>query len=1066
MRDLVFLPDREGRDELTATTGFVRLGADASALSALADRLVVRGEAAAHADETTWRGMLAVALLADAWPDAGAAVSVLTVDGTTSLFASWVLAAKQRDAVHLTLLERDGQRKLLGIADEQTGLILPAAPGDLREVMPERVLWYDRQTGAMTDPTPFLSEGERQLLCSRIVRLNLQSASAADFVRDLQQAGAEEIKAVRMQDAEALARLSARIQAVHGLAEFEAFSVKDERCAPGGNALMKCLCGQEAPDETEAAENRTYLWNGVPFARTDSRIGLTGSWDAAQEAALEQIAQETAMMAAQSAAWNRRTAKSIAAWLDTSQAAGLLPEARECIDEIRQRTSDAGRQVQMTVTLTWPWDAGSGAVRALLRETLGDGWMRGAANPFSDRLTKLTGHLLGDTALQINCACADGVLLPPLSRDMAVCVAAAADGEGLALDAMRFQPQEDGGITASFLLRGMGEVRMVRSYSVDEIAVLTQEESPSVAVWPCLPLERWHAYHVFAKPGTVRVEALRGGEWTACPVLEERWSCLRTESYPACLIVMQDDLCLGALPNALPSCHVEAVRDAVAAIDLGAATTVSVLAFDGSAAAAEGQELTRLLVRPQEMSEDDFLLSLTPRSVMPTAVELTGPGDELFVDGHVLCAASFDALSCKEAASIKSSLKWRADAASVRARRLLMHQAMLGTALNAMLEGARSILWRVTVADEMGDEGRLATTDMMEELASAVAMETGLPLTEGQPAVTWAEEAPALCAYLRGEGGVRGSFAVLDMGSGSTKLHLWMQGQSRPAAGSVLLDGTQTMLLAALRDRPEMLEYDFADCADPAVIAAAQTLSEQLQRAGESLAEADKAQLMLHAMLDEYRQPITSHISARASLQRPTFLQAVLLENQAAAMFIAGLMLEQVGSDSMQNHKLPEDMTICLTGRGAWLLDSLMPAARNALQQITRRVMRLDNLVRFVTLKAAPQPSLSVALGMAVSRDTQRAVNAPEIRTRTSFSQLMRDLMLQLVAHFPTHTWLLHEGLFDAWGNLTPAGEDTIRRVASMCYGDGEDIPASVMAFVRQLRATPVAPDHAAFPEA
>ena len=172
MRDLVFLPDREGRDELTATTGFVRLGADASALSALADRLVVRGEAAAHADETTWRGMLAVALLADAWPDAGAAVSVLTVDGTTSLFASWVLAAKQRDAVHLTLLERDGQRKLLGIADEQTGLILPAAPGDLREVMPERVLWYDRQTGAMTDPTPFLSEGERQLLCSRIVRLN------------------------------------------------------------------------------------------------------------------------------------------------------------------------------------------------------------------------------------------------------------------------------------------------------------------------------------------------------------------------------------------------------------------------------------------------------------------------------------------------------------------------------------------------------------------------------------------------------------------------------------------------------------------------------------------------------------------------------------------------------------------------------------------------------------------------------------------------------------------------------------------------------------------------------
>ncbi|MBQ2123993.1 MAG: hypothetical protein II200_08435, partial [Bacteroidaceae bacterium] len=105
---------------------------------------------------------------------------------------------------------------------------------------------------------------------------------------------------------------------------------------------------------------------------------------------------------------------------------------------------------------------------------LGDGWMTGAANPFSDYLTKLTGHVLGDTALQRNCACADGVLLPPLSQEMAMCVANAGDGEGLALDMMRFDPREDGGITASFLLRGAGEVRMVRTYPVDFQSDLSQ----------------------------------------------------------------------------------------------------------------------------------------------------------------------------------------------------------------------------------------------------------------------------------------------------------------------------------------------------------------------------------------------------------------------------------------------------------------------------------------------------------------------------------------------------------------------------------------------------------------
>jgi hypothetical protein len=49
--------------------------------------------------------------------------------------------------------------------------------------------------------------------------------------------------------------------------------------------------------------------------------------------------------------------------------------------------------------------------------------------------------------------------------------------------------------------------------------------------------------------------------------------------------------------------------------------------------------------------------------------------------------------------------------------------------------------------------------------------------------------------------------------------------------------------------------------------------------------------------------------------------------------------------------------------------------------------------------------------------------------------------------------WLLHEGLFDRQGNLTPAGDDAIRATASRCYGDGEDIPAAIMDFMRGMRA-------------
>ena len=110
MKELVFLPDREGRDELSQQHGFVRVGADGAALRSLSDRLVLPPKEAAHADATMWRGVLALALLADAWPGEDVTVKTLAVDGGTSLFSAWVLSArpmeKRRDVLHLVLLEK------------------------------------------------------------------------------------------------------------------------------------------------------------------------------------------------------------------------------------------------------------------------------------------------------------------------------------------------------------------------------------------------------------------------------------------------------------------------------------------------------------------------------------------------------------------------------------------------------------------------------------------------------------------------------------------------------------------------------------------------------------------------------------------------------------------------------------------------------------------------------------------------------------------------------------------------------------------------------------------------
>lgn len=1073
MKELVFLPDREGRDELTAASGLVRVGED---LESLTSRLVLpRAERPCDNGEM-WRGVLALALLCDAWPGEAVKVTTLTVDSTTSLFAAWVLsarpAAQRRDALHLVLLEKGDERRLLGIADVHAGIVLPATATDFTGFVPARAAWYDADREIWHDPVPFLNEHDRAILLARLTMMGLDAPEIVQLKEELACADKVQVEAVKNEDAAALEALSTRMEAVCGLKDFAAYSVRMEPCAvTQDNPFVRLYSAVDVRYTAERVSS-TCLWNGVPFARTSAALGLTGTNDPAQDKALAEIRAEADRLRADSVRWNADCADGITDWL-LSQDDALLPQVKNQAEELRHQHMDRARDVQQTVTLVWPWDASSGAVKYLLRENLGDGWLSAAANPFSDVLTKLTGHVLGDTALENCCACADGILLPPLSREMAACAANAAEGMGLALDMLRFEPREDGGITASFLLKGAGEVRMVRTYPIDEILVLKEAASPSVAVWPCLPMEHWHAYHVFARCAETEVAVLSGGEWESLPAepaedgeetLNRPWRCLRTAAYPACLCILQGERCLGALPNMLPLLQLEAKGEARVAIDMGASATAAVITVDDRPVSASGEPLTRLLVAPQDMPADDFLLSLTPMELTPSAVQLTGEGDELFADGHVYAVTRFEALRALTPGTVCTALKWRADAKSVRARRILLHQVMLGASLNAMMAGAESIRWRLTVADEMADEGRAALLDMAEALAHGVAEETGLALTKGKAPVAWAEEAAALHAYLRGEGGMKGTFAVLDVGGGSTKLHLWLQGRQKPIGGAVLMEGASTALLSALRDQPELLREDFADCGNEPLIAAVDVLCEQLMLAGESLAQSDKALLMLDALLEEFRQPITQHLYARFAAQQVTNMQSILLEMLAAAVFNVGLMLEQAGNDTNINHYFPGDLTICVTGRGAWLLDSLTPQLRNGLQRIAHEPMQLRHPVRSLSLTPTAMPALGTALGLAAIKDPGTTNDTPIIRTRQSFAELMGMLMTQLHRNCPLHVWQLHPGLFDAWGVMTAAGMDTIRRVASACYGEGEDIPGSVMTFVRRLRRTPILVDEAASP--
>ena len=1067
MKNLVFLPDRTGRDEMSQQSGFVRVGTDGAALSALSQRLVLPPRDTKQSSPEMWRGVLAMTLLCDAWPDSCVKPRVLTVEADSSLFASWVLSARPAEELgrplHLALLENEGQKRLLGILDVHAGLVLPATATDFAGFVPERAAWYDAENDCWHDPIPYLNEDERAILLARLTMMGLDSPEIVAFKADIADADKAAALAVQAGNEAALRALGLRMQAVCAMESFADFAVRREPCAVSAdNPIVRLY---SAVDVRYAAKREcaTYLWKGVAFARTSAALGLTGTNDPAQESALADIDEEMRLLGENSTRWSSRCATGITDWL-MRQDAALLPEVKAQAELIRHVQMTKAREIQQTVTLHWPWKQESGAVQYLLREALGEGWMEGAEKPFADFLTRLKNHVFANDAVQHCCAVEDGVYLPPLSREMAACVARCKDGSGLAADMMRFELQEDGGVVASFLLRGNGEMRLARTYAPEEIMHLSAEDAPCAAVWPSLALDAWHAYHVFLKGGSVSLAALCGREWKTVAPSAEGWQCLRTEDYPACLCVMKDDWCLGVLPDHQPVRKIDAAGDARVAIDMGASATAVVITVNDRRIPAEGADLTRLLVRPQDMPADDFLASLTAKELIPSAVRLTGSGDELFTDGYVYNVNRLETLATLEPGSVCTQMKWRADDRSVRARRILLHQVMLTASLTAVLAGARSIRWRVTVADEMADDGRYALLNMVDELSILVAQETGLMLQDGKFTVTWAEEAAALHAYLRSDGGMKGTFATLDLGGSSIKTHLWMQGKLRPLGGAVMLEGTSTALLTTLREHPEWLWEDFADCGDEAFLDDVRAVCDQLTLAGESAVQSDKAVMMLDALLAQHRQLITQHLYTRFSAQRPTYLQGILLETYAAALFNVGLMLEQAGEDSTINHLFPPDLPICLTGRGAWLLDTLTPQLRNGLQYVAHAPMQLRHPVRTLTVRAMPKPAMSVALGMSVLKDTQQTISTPFIRTRQSFSELMCLLMRQLMQCYPMHMWMLHPGVFDQWGQLTAEGDAAIRRAASAVYGEGEDIPASVMAFVGKLRRTAAVPETMVYP--
>lgn len=67
-------------------------------------------------------------------------------------------------------------------------------------------------------------------------------------------------------------------------------------------------------------------------------------------------------------------------------------------------------------------------------------------------------------------------------------------------------------------------------------------------------------------------------------------------------------------------------------------------------------------------------------------------------------------------------------------------------------------------------------------------------------------------AYLRGEGGIHGGCAALDIGAGSIRAAIYLQNRTTPERSANIPYGTQLTLYETYANYPERIEYDFGGC--------------------------------------------------------------------------------------------------------------------------------------------------------------------------------------------------------------------------------------------------------------
>lgn len=1076
---LLLLPDDRKIPSVKLGMGLVSVPEGASLTAMTAEAMTagrtelptLRRDPARKGDEAVWRGTVALALLCDSWEE-DAALRVIPVDGSGSVFARSALFAAGCERLQLAVLHWAEEDRLLGLADEETVLALPATGEDWRGVLPDRLTWIDGETGRLTDPCALLNQRERHILIARLEMLQ-GNEMVRRFIGDLRAVDEAAMDAAFSEehgdDWLTAMKVLVGLSQEKGFDALEAIRSMDRE--PGEHPLLTALGIRQTPI-AEEPEQRIYLWQDRPFARTNNQLGL----EPVPGEALDSLREACGLLERYSRRYDREAAARLGVWLQTV-GVKMDHEARSRLQDVQSMLQELAAAQPEPLTLVWPWHTETPALTLLLHELLEEDDITPAMAPFADRLTLMPDAMLGDPMLNSLCRIfADGgyqTVLPPLSAALAARLSLVPEVRQRVMNSLRIMPEAEG-VTVSLTMTGAGEVRLQRSYPMQEALRWTAEQVPQVSLWPSVPVDpiRWKCWYISLR-GDVTLSFVQDGAWTRIrddvPQPEEAdadaaageaateeaapapaaYRVYDTNFVPAFVALHRGDECLGVLCYQATLFQPAFAGEAVAALDLGATGVAMALRLGEVVEPVSMPSLWHVMLRgPQEDLIGEQLPVWPLGPVIPAAVCLTDDehdDPEPFLHGMICLEQAIQARRMADRPPCADVL-WRSDAEAARARKLLMREVMLLTSFHAVMHGAQSISWRVCLPQAMALDGRRRLLEELRRAADWCERTCGLI----QAAGAMVQEARgSLCAasYLRTSGTIHGAHVMLDVGGSDTTITLWLRGMNKPAAENRLHLGVTSMLLPALMEQPTLYADDLTGPLLPRETLLADT--------GTGWDAWSRRRLLTEQLLGTELYTTSGQMNARLYEGRCTVTGALLMFGFAELMALTGLTLEQVYQNVMLNDYLPQELTLCLCGRGSRVLEAMDPQLQQSLVGFTRAIMSPEHPVRFLYTTASRAPKLEAALGLA---EMQRLPDAQLPSGSTvSDSRMVLNMLAQFLGQFavtyPQAAALLMPGLLEADGMFSEVAEDRVRQAAYQSHGTVQERFVWGVELVRSLYA-------------